>query len=60
MSEYTTADAIQFAAQGEATKFRDAVDSVLMSKVGDAISVEKFNVAQQMFALPEEESDEDV
>lgn len=63
MSDYTTHDAITLAAQGEASKFKEAVNDILMSKVADAISLEKFNVAQSMFGEPEqteEGSDEDV
>jgi len=62
MSDYTTHDAVTFAAQGEATKFKDAVNDILMSKVADAVSVEKYNVAQAMFEPQdtEEGSDEDI
>lgn len=63
MSTYTTRDAVSFAVSGEATKFKDAVNDILMSKVADAIEVERYNVAQGMFAEPEQEdvsTDEDV
>jgi hypothetical protein len=55
MSDYTTKDAVQFAVDGEATKFQAAVNDVLMSKVSDALEVERINMAQAMFAQPEEE-----
>jgi len=55
MSDYTTKDAVQFAVDGEATKFQAAVNDVLMSKVSDALEVERINMSQAMFAQPEEE-----
>lgn len=66
MSEVSTDAAVTYAAQGDATKFKDTINDLLMGKVADALEVEKINVAQSMFAdeadyEPEEEgSDEDI
>lgn len=62
MSDVTTRDAVSFAVAGEATKFKDAVNDILMAKVADAIEVERFNVAQSMFPEVDQEdmSDEDI
>ena len=50
MSDYSTRDAVQFAIDGEATKFKSAVDSILMQKVADTLDLERINMAQSMFA----------
>lgn len=50
MSDYNTKDAVQFAIDGEATKFKSAVDSILMQKVADNLDLERINMAQSMFA----------
>ena len=59
MSEYTTKDAVQFAVDGEATKFKDAVDQMLMQKVGDALQLKRMDLAQTMLD-PADLPDEDV
>lgn len=48
MSEYTTKDAVQYAVDGEATKFKTAVDQMLMQKVGDALQLQRMNLAQSV------------
>ena len=60
MSEYTTKDAVQFAVDGEATKFKDAVDQMLMQKVGDALQLKRMDLAQTMLEPAEDLPDEDV
>ena len=50
MSDYSTRDAVQFAIDGEATKFKSAVDSILMQKVADTLDLGRINMAQSMFA----------
>lgn len=57
MSDYSTRDAVQFAIDGEATKFKTAVDSILMQKVGDTLDLERINMAQSMFASDDLEDD---
>lgn len=57
MSDYNTKDAVQFAMDGEATKFKNAVDSILMQKVADTLDLERINMAQSMFASDEVEDD---
>ena len=47
MSDYSTTDAVQFAMDGEATKFKSAVDSILMHKVADTLDLERMNMAQR-------------
>lgn len=59
MSEYTTKDAVQFAVDGEATKFKDAVDQMLMQKVGDALQLKRMDLAQTMLE-PAEDLPDDV
>lgn len=60
MSEYTTKDAVQFAVDGEATKFKDAVDQMLMQKVGDALQLKRMDLAQTMLDPAEDLPDEDI
>ena len=60
MSEYTTKDAVQFAVDGEATKFKDAVDQMLMQKVGDALQLKRMDLAQTMLDPAEDLPDEDM
>ena len=59
MPDYSTRDAVQFAMDGEATKFKSAVDSILMQKVADTLDIQKISMAQSMFAdeQPEMESE---
>jgi len=57
MSDYSTTDAVQFAIDGEATKFKSAVDSILMQKVADTLDLERINMAQSMFASDKVEDD---
>jgi len=57
MSDYSTRDAVQFAIDGEATKFKSAVDSILMQKVADTLDLERINMAQSMFASDEVEDE---
>lgn len=45
----TTHDAVQFAADGQADKFRESVASLLMDKIKDRLSTEKITVAQKFF-----------
>lgn len=60
MSEYTTKDAVQFAVDGEATKFKDAVDQMLMQKVGDALQLKRMDLAQTILDPAEDLPDEDM
>ena len=57
MSDYNTKDAVQFAMDGEATKFKNTVDSILMQQVADTLDLERINMAQSMFASDEVEDD---
>ena len=45
MSEYTTSDAVTMAHEGDAAGFRDAISSILMDKVVDAVEFKKHEVA---------------
>lgn len=56
MSEYTTKDAVQHAVDGEATKFKNAVDQMLMQKVGDALQLQRMNLAQSVLE-PQDEAE---
>jgi len=56
MSEYTTKDAVQHAVDGEATKFKTAVDQMLMQKVGDALQLQRMNLAQSVLE-PQDEAE---
>jgi hypothetical protein len=60
MSEYTTKDAVQYAVDGEATKFKTAVDQMLMQKVGDALQLQRMNLAQSVLEPAEDLPDEDI
>jgi predicted nuclease of restriction endonuclease-like RecB superfamily len=59
MSEVSTDAAVTYAAQGDATKFKDTINDLLMGKVADALEVEKINVAQSMFADEEDVQQQD-
>mgnify|MGYP000719423390 CR=1 FL=1 len=41
--------AVDYAMSGDATNFKNAIDSMLYTKVADAISVKKHDVASSMF-----------
>lgn len=41
--------AVDYALNGDATSFKDAIDSMLYTKVADAVSVKKLDIASSMF-----------
>jgi len=41
--------AVDYAMSGDATNFKNAIDSMLYTKVADAISVKKLDIASSMF-----------
>lgn len=45
MSEYTTKEAIVLAQEGDVSGFRNAVESILMSKIKDAVELKKVSIA---------------
>ena len=47
---------MQHAVDGEATKFKTAVDQMLMQKVGDALQLQRMNLAQSVLE-PQDEAE---
>lgn len=41
--------AVDYAMQGDATNFKNAIDTMLYTKVADAVAVKKLDVASSMF-----------
>ena len=61
MSDYTMKDAVQLAADGNASGFKDAVSSLLMNKIQDAVGMKKAEVAASFMSEPQtSEAEENV
>ena len=65
MSDYTTKDAIEFAAAGNGSEFKKAVNDLLMDRVRDAVDLKRVDVAANFLSVEDEETenvegDEDV
>jgi hypothetical protein len=41
--------AVDYAMQGDATNFKNAIDTMLYTKVADAVAIKKLDVASSMF-----------
>ena len=57
MTDYNTKDALNYALSGEPSKFKDAVNDILMNKVGDALNIRKMDISTNMFNEEEPEMD---
>tara|TARA_A100001201_G_scaffold135876_1_gene124451 strand:- start:229 stop:480 length:252 start_codon:yes stop_codon:yes gene_type:complete len=57
MTDYNTKDALNYALSGEPSKFKDAVNDILMNKVGDALNIKKMDISTNMFNEEEPEMD---
>lgn len=55
MSEYTTKQAVEFAASGQSADFKKAINDLLMSRVSDAIELKKVEVAANFMSNENEE-----
>ena len=60
MSDYNMKDAVKMAADGNASDFRDAVSSMLMDKIQDAVGMKKAEVAASFMSEPEVEPEVEV
>ena len=60
MSDYNMKDAVKMAADGNASDFKDAVSSMLMDKIQDAVGMKKAEVAASFMSEPEVESEVEV
>lgn len=60
MSDYNMKDAIKMAADGNASDFKDAVGSMLMNKIQDAVGMKKAEVAASFMSEPEVEPEVEV
>ena len=66
MSDYTTQDAIEFAAAGKGAEFKKAVNDLLMDRVRDAVELKRVDVAANFLSVEDDEEtdysegDEDV
>lgn len=61
MGDYTTKDAIEFAAAGNGAEFKKAVNDLLMDRVRDAVELKRVDVATNFLSVEDEETgDEDV
>lgn len=49
-TDYTTKDAIEFAADGNVSGFKDAVNGILMDKIRDAIELKKLEVSNKFMS----------
>ena len=45
MSEYTMNDAVNYANDGNASEFKNAVDSLLMNKIKDSVEIKRHEVS---------------
>ena len=54
MTDYNTKDALNYALSGEPSKFKDAVNDILMNKVGDALNIRKMDISTNMFSNEQE------
>lgn len=57
--EYTTKDAVNFAADGNAHDFKKAVNDLLMDRIRDAVDLKKVDVAANFLSPEVEDSEED-
>lgn len=55
MSEHNIKDVIKMASDGNASDFKDAVGSMLMNKIQDAVGMKKAEVAASFMSEPEVE-----
>ena len=60
MSEYNAKDVVKMAADGNASDFKDAVGSMLMNKIQDAVGMKKSEVAASFMSEPEVEPEVEV
>jgi len=60
MSDYTMKDAVKMAYDGNVSDFRDAVGSLLMDKIQDAVGMKKAEVAASFMSEPTTEVNDDV
>lgn len=59
MAEYTTKDAIEFAADGDVSNFKQAVNDILMNKVRDVVDVKRVEVATSFLSPSQEDYDDE-
>ena len=50
---YTTVDAVNMAADGNVNGFKDAISSILMDKISDAIQIKKYEVQNNFMGTQE-------
>jgi hypothetical protein len=55
MSEVTTQDAVRMAMDGNASRFKDAINDLLTQKVYDAVQLKKIEVASSFMSSESEE-----
>jgi hypothetical protein len=60
MSEYTTQDAVNFAASGNGLEFKKAVNDLLMDRVKDAVELKKSEVAANFLSVEDEAEDQNI
>lgn len=60
MGDYTTQDAVNFAADGNGVEFKKAVNDLLMDRVRDAVELKKSEVAANFLSVEDEAEDQNV
>jgi len=60
MGDYTTQDAVNFAADGNGVEFKKAVNDLLMDRVRDAVELKKSEVAANFLSVEDEAEEQNV
>jgi hypothetical protein len=60
MVDYTTQDAVNFAADGNGVEFKKAVNDLLMDRVRDAVELKKSEVAANFLSVEDEAEEQNV